>query len=111
MAKNLDNTVLLDIYGAMLTEKQYETLNAYYNEDLSLAEIAENTGITRQGVHKSITCAEDYLFRMEKALGCAKRYRDISAVLNDMQKLAERIDRADGELTALIEKIRNIIYS
>ena len=52
MSKNLDMALLLDVYGDMLTEKQKDTLTLYYDEDLSLTEIAENTGITRQGVHK-----------------------------------------------------------
>ncbi|MCH5325375.1 MAG: hypothetical protein J1E39_09175 [Eubacterium sp.] len=108
MAKNLDNAVLLDIYGAMLTEKQYDALNAYYNEDFSLAEIAENSGITRQGVHKSICAAQDYLAQLEDALGCARKYREISDTLDDMQKT---VGGAQPELAALIEKIRNIIYS
>lgn len=112
MAKNLDNAVLLDIYGAMLTEKQYDTLSAYYNEDLSLAEIAENNGITRQGVHKSITGAQEYLLRLEEALGCAKRHKELSEALDELQRAAEGISLTQrGEILRLIEKIRNIIYS
>ena len=48
MAKNLEIAVLLDLYGDMLTEKQRDFLGYYYNDDLSLSEIAENEGITRQ---------------------------------------------------------------
>lgn len=48
MSKNIENAILLDTYGSMLTEKQYDTLSLYYDEDLSLSEIAENMGITRQ---------------------------------------------------------------
>lgn len=106
MAKNLDNAVLLDIYGAMLTEKQYETLSAYYNDDLSLAEIAENFGITRQGVHKSITLAQDYLLKLEHSLGCARKYRHISDDLDKMQGISD-----DPRLSELIEDIRRTIYS
>ena len=50
MAKNLEITVLYDFYGDLLTEKQQEVIELYYNEDLSLAEIAALSGITRQGV-------------------------------------------------------------
>lgn len=54
MAKNLEITVLYDFYGDLLTEKQQEVIELYYNEDLSLAEIAALSGITRQGVRDSI---------------------------------------------------------
>ena len=50
MSKNIENAILLDTYGSMLTEKQYDTLSLYYDEDLSLSEIAENMGITRQAL-------------------------------------------------------------
>ena len=48
MERNVEISMLLQIYGKMLTDKQYELLNDYYNNDLSLSEIAENVGITRQ---------------------------------------------------------------
>ena len=52
--KNLAYSVLLDFYGPVLTDKQRVILTEYYDEDLSLAEIAENLGITRQGVRDAI---------------------------------------------------------
>ena len=64
MAKNLEIAVLLDLYGDMLTEKQRDFLGYYYNDDLSLSEIAENEGITRQGVRDAIKRAEAQLFDM-----------------------------------------------
>lgn len=72
MSKNIENAILLDTYGSMLTEKQYDTLSLYYDEDLSLSEIAENMGITRQGVHKCIRTAEEYLAQLEETLGFAQ---------------------------------------
>ena len=59
MAKNLEISFLLDFYGDMLTDKQRDVVELYYNEDLSLAEIAAHSGITRQGVRDSIKRAED----------------------------------------------------
>jgi len=67
--KNLDVNVLLDIYGALLTERQRETLELYYGEDLSLGEISQETGITRQGVMNCIRKAEKKLFELESKLG------------------------------------------
>ena len=73
--KNLDISVLLDFYGDMLTEKQREVIGFYYNEDLSLSEIGEFEGITRQGVRDSIKRGEAVLLEMEERLGLAKRFR------------------------------------
>ena len=77
MAKDLEISFLLDFYGDMLTEKQREVIEFYYNEDLSLSEIADNEGITRQGVRDSIKRAEAQLLDMEQRLGLAKRFREM----------------------------------
>ena len=76
MAKNLEIPFLLDFYGEMLTRKQHDFLVYYYEDDLSLSEIAENEGITRQGVRDSIKRAEAQLFDMEEHLGLAKRFTE-----------------------------------
>ena len=73
MAKDLHISVLLDYYGAMLTEKQREVVDLYYNEDLSLAEIAEIAGITRQGVRDSIKRGEMTLRELDDKLDMAKK--------------------------------------
>ena len=65
MAKNLEIALLFDFYGEMLTDKQRDVVELYYNDDLSLSEIAENEGITRQGVRDSIKRAEAQLLDME----------------------------------------------
>ena len=65
MAKNLEISMLLDFYGEMLTDKQREVVSLYYNEDLSLAEIASIAQITRQGVRDSIKRGEATLIDME----------------------------------------------
>ena len=81
MAKDLEISFLLDFYGDMLTEKQREVIEFYYNEDLSLSEIADNEGITRQGVRDSIKRAEAQLLDMEQRLGLAKRFREMRSGL------------------------------
>ena len=55
MSKNIEMAILLDTYGSMLTEKQYDTLSLYYDEDLSLSEIAESEGVTRQSIYDAVT--------------------------------------------------------
>ena len=65
MSKNLAIADLLDLYGDMLTEKQKDVMELYYDQDLSLAEIAEHEEITRQGVRDSIKRGEAYLLELE----------------------------------------------
>lgn len=92
MAKNLEITRLLDIYGEMLTVKQRTFLEYYYDEDLSLSEIAENEGITRQGVRDAIKRAEGQLLEMENRLGLAKRLDEISSGLSEIIEYANHIN-------------------
>ena len=68
MANNVEITMLFDIYGEMLTEKQRDFLNYYYNDDLSLSEIAELNGITRQGAHDLIKRCDKILEGYEAKL-------------------------------------------
>ncbi len=70
-------TLLLDYYGELLTQKQRLYCDLYYNQDYSLAEIAEETGISRQGVHDSLLHAEAALLEFERILGCAARDRRV----------------------------------
>lgn len=92
MAKNLEVSFLLDFYGEMLTKKQHDFLVYYYDEDLSLSEIAENEGITRQGVRDAIKRAENQLFDMENRLGFAKRFTEMKQGLEDIKECAEIIN-------------------
>ena len=66
--KNLQVAELLDIYGSLLSDRHRELLDLYYNQDLSLGEIAAEVGISRQGVRDSIKKAEDDLFFFEDRL-------------------------------------------
>ena len=91
MSKHLQISYLLDFYGDMLTDKQQEVMEQYYNDDLSLAEIAANLGITRQGVRDSIKRGEGILLELEQKVGFAGRYRAVSEGLMQLQKLARNI--------------------
>jgi len=84
--KSFEMALLFDFYGSMLTEKQQEFFDMYYNEDLSLGEISENEGITRQGVRDVILRAEGILTDMENKLGIVARYGRVDA---DMRAIAE----------------------
>lgn len=115
MAKNLQVAVLLDYYGELLTEKQRDFISLYYEEDLSLSEIAENEGITRQGVRDSIKRAETLLLEMEEKLGFAKRFEDLRNGLEEISVCASEISRINKEtslskeISDLTVKIRTIV--
>ncbi len=98
MAKNLEISMLLDFYGEMLTEKQREVVRYYYDEDLSLAEIAGIAQITRQGVRDSIKRGEATLMDMEERLGLAKKFRQREEDL-------EKIIRCAREIIFLAEEL------
>ena len=92
MAKDLEIVTLLDFYGEMLTEKQHDFLEYYYNEDLSLSEIAANEGITRQGVRDAIKRAEKQLRDMEEKLGLVRRFDETRKGLAEITEYAELIN-------------------
>lgn len=74
--KNLEIGFLLDFYGDVLSERKRTVLDYYYNNDMSLAEIAEEIGISRQGVRELIKKSGDELLFYEEKLGLAKRFCD-----------------------------------
>lgn len=100
-------SVLCDIYGKLLPEKQRDALELYYNEDLSLAEIAEQTGISRQGVRDQIKHAEGLLEYYEKSLELHKKSVMTDIIISELDKIAQISDKAE-ELTVLINKLKTI---
>ena len=85
-------TMLFDFYGELLTDRQKEFYDLYYNEDLSLSEIAENYGISRQGVRDAIKRAENQLFEMVSCLGLAKKFETLKKGLEEIEQCAEAIN-------------------
>ena len=108
MAKNLEIPFLLDFYGEMLTEKQRNCLVYYYEEDLSLSEIAENEGISRQGVRDSIKRAEAQLFDMEERLGLAKRFTEMKKGIDEFVECADKINEYNLNHTLSMEVNDNV---
>lgn len=92
MAKDLKISLLLDFYGNMLTEKQRDVLDLYYNEDLSLAEIGESANITRQGVRDSIKRGEAVLLELEEKLGLCEKTATLDGNLKKIFELASKIE-------------------
>ena len=101
-------TMLFDFYGELLTERQREFFDLYYNEDLSLSEIAENSGISRQGVRDVIVRAEGVMQEVEDKTGLIKRFHTMRAQLEQlhqdacrMVELTARMDSDEMETLAL----------
>lgn len=102
MGKNLTFSALLDVYGRFLSEKQKNLTEHYYNEDLSLSEIAENEGITRQGVSDNIRRAENKMLSWEKDCGFCESFLR----LKELVETAEKGDKkAIKEILEIIEKL------
>lgn len=104
MEKNITVSILLDIYGKVLTEKQQDVLDLYYNENLSLAEIAEEVKITRQAVRDCIMKGEKKLFNLEERLGIMKRNENQEKQLQKIIAELSQIEIKDSD-----ERINSII--
>ena len=111
--KDLEVGLLLDFYGELLSPEKREAVRLYYDEDLSLAEIAGDTDITRQGVRDRIEKAKSQLYTYEEKLGLAAKFREIdmklSVITARLESLKDDVDeRTSRELSAVIEEVRTI---
>lgn len=88
--KNLEINYLLDFYGDVLTERKRNVLELYYNEDYSLSEIADQIGISRQGVRDIIKKSEDELIYLEEKLGLYKKFRSIKSSADELLSMIEK---------------------
>ena len=88
-------SMLLDFYGQLLTDNQYMCMDMYYNQDLSLSEIADEIEISRQGVHDFIKRGRAILADYEKKLGLMARFCEIKKNLKNIQEDLQLIDRSD----------------
>ncbi len=114
MSKDLNMALLLDFYGDMLTEKQRDMVDYYYNEDLSLSEIAENEGITRQGVRDAIKRAEAQMTEMEERLGLSARFTRVGEAARQIGELAEAVCLYPGTPKEVVDaalRIRDLANS
>ena len=108
MDENVKISILCDLYGKLLTKKQFEFLNDYYNNDLSLSEIAENNNITRQAVRDIIKKGEKKLFEYEEKLLFMKRMlnqeKTIQHILSELTKIEK--DSSDKKVANILETIK-----
>ena len=108
MEKKIEISILCQIYGKLLTEKQFNFIDDYYNNDLSLSEIADNYGITRQAARDNIKKGENKLFEYEEKLMFMKRTlnqeKKIEKVLSELTKIQK--DYSDKQIASVLESIK-----
>ena len=99
--------LLFDTYGAMLTDKQRDCFDMRYNQDLSLGEIAEEMGVSRQAVNDNLTRTEALLRRMEENIGCVKRDMQIRKAAREILEAAAVLDTSSDP--NVLETARRIV--
>ena len=106
--------LLLDAYGSLLTDRKRELLDYYYNEDYSLSEISELTGISRQGVRDSIKKSEEEILKLESKLNIVQKNEELTdaltAVLADLNELLPMLDKQNGpKIRGISERLTGIL--
>lgn len=107
MEKNVEISLLLDFYRPLLTDQQQQAVDLYYNEDLSLSEIADQVGITRQGVRDLVKRSEIQLYKFESELNLYKRFAFLENGLNEIICTAQKIsaETENSSVRKMAEKI------
>lgn len=100
-------SLLLDFYGELLSERKQSVLALYYNEDFSLAEIADEIGISRQGARDLIKKAEEELRHFEETLGLVERFEEAKHRIAAIRKISEKTDLPEN-LTCEIEALAEL---
>lgn len=114
MEKNAKYILEYDFYGALLTRRQQEVMELYHGENYTLAEIGEEFGISRQGVHDTLKNAETQLDGYEEKLGLVKRFENAKKGIVKIDGMIERLvreNKENRELTAKLKEIRKITDS
>jgi len=102
--------LLLDAYGALLSERKRELIEYYYNDDYSLAEISEITGISRQGVRDSIKKSEEEIHSLEEKLGIAETKEKLLSHLDTMDSLVSSLpEETAGKLADELQAVRALL--
>ncbi|MCH5184975.1 MAG: putative DNA-binding protein [Oscillospiraceae bacterium] len=113
MDKDFNISVLMDFYGELLTSKQFEALDYYYNQDYSLQEIAEHMDISRQGVRDFIKRGERQLEDFEQKLGLAKKFSELSAFTDKLIDYINELEdnKEDNKpVSDIIAEIKNTLF-
>lgn len=102
--KHWESSLLMDFYGALLTPYQRQVMRLYYEDDLSLGEIATSLGVSRQGIHDVVRRANAQLEGLEAKLALAARFKQTQGVLAQVAELVEKLPQGperDAALSAL----------
>ena len=94
--KNMKIAYLLDFYAEVLDEHTRDIMRAYYNDDLSLAEIAEDEGISRQGIRHVVKKGEDQLMFLESKLGIAKQHEELVEIGESLARVVIQLEESDA---------------
>lgn len=102
----LEMTLLLDYYGGMLTDKQRDCFDMRYNQDLSLGEIGEALGVSRQAVCDNLARTEALLRRMEENIGCVRRNQITRKAVQEILDAAGELEKtSDSTVSPLVRQI------
>ena len=106
-------SLLYDFYGGLLTDKKRHVMELYHEDDMSLAEIADEMGVTRAAVHDSLKSAEKQLEKYENKLGLLEKFESDSALLERANELLDKSEETAGELKCFkpgeVKELRDII--
>ena len=109
----LEMTLVFDYYGDLLTDRQKMCFDLRHNQDLSLAEIAEELQVSRQGVHDNLSRAEALLLNMEEKTGCVRRDLQCRAAASSIKKAAQALLNQENDTVKqfaeiILESVRNL---
>ncbi len=106
--KLTETSILFDLYGQLLTPKQRDVFKMYYEDDFSLAEIAEDSGISRQGVHDTVKKGEKALKEYECKLGLFKKLIETENIFNKIETKIDNMIVANNQNETLINDLKEI---
>lgn len=99
--KNMKIAYLIDFYADVLDDHTRDIMKAYYNDDLSLAEIAEGEGISRQGIRHIVKKGEDQLLSLESKLGIAAKHEEILMIGDELSLIIEKLVASESDIESI----------
>lgn len=108
MNEILEQALLYDFYGELLTDHQKEIYEQFVLEDLSLSEIAQSEGISRQGVHDLVKRCQKILEGYESKLHLVEKFISVKQMVHEMNDILNAYDRQEMEPAIMADRIRNI---
>jgi len=111
MDKNIEVGLLMDFYGELLTDRQKDIMDLYYNDNLSLSEIAEGLEISKQGVQDNIKRAEKSLYEVEEKLGLLERFENHSEKINSAINILKEVKKTckDDRLSEIVDILNELL--